>query len=79
MREVTVDCAAHSPARLHQALAQKLDFPDWYGNNLDALYDCLTDLEEQTRLTLLNLENEGFRQTVLDAAQVNPLLSVELE
>lgn len=25
-------------------LAQVLDFPDWYGRNLDALKDCLTDL-----------------------------------
>lgn len=27
---------------LHNELAQKLDFPDFYGQNLDALWDCLT-------------------------------------
>ncbi|QFU92831.1 Barstar (barnase inhibitor) [Amycolatopsis sp. YIM 10] len=26
------------------AIAAALDFPDWFGRNLDALYDCLTDL-----------------------------------
>jgi RNAse (barnase) inhibitor barstar len=26
------------------ALGRDLDFPDWYGNNLDALNDCLSDL-----------------------------------
>lgn len=26
------------------AIAEALEFPDWYGHNLDALYDCLTDL-----------------------------------
>jgi len=26
------------------ALGRDLDFPDWYGRNLDALNDCLTDL-----------------------------------
>ncbi|PLR90592.1 barstar family protein [Bacillus halotolerans] len=27
---------------LHNALKDKLDFPDYYGGNLDALWDCLT-------------------------------------
>ncbi|WP_158880846.1 barstar family protein [Amycolatopsis anabasis] len=26
------------------AIAAELSFPDWFGRNLDALYDCLTDL-----------------------------------
>ncbi|NIH84666.1 barstar family protein [Amycolatopsis granulosa] len=26
------------------AIASALSFPDWFGRNLDALYDCLTDL-----------------------------------
>ncbi|PSL56632.1 barstar (barnase inhibitor) [Saccharothrix carnea] len=26
------------------AIAEALSFPDWFGHNLDALYDCLTDL-----------------------------------
>ncbi|GAA5151280.1 MULTISPECIES: barstar family protein [Amycolatopsis] len=26
------------------AIAEALSFPDWFGRNLDALYDCLTDL-----------------------------------
>jgi Barstar (barnase inhibitor) len=32
-------------ADLHQALAGALDFPDYYGRNLDALNDCLRDVE----------------------------------
>lgn len=27
-----------------EKIGHALDFPDWYGNNLDALNDCLTDL-----------------------------------
>lgn len=27
-----------------KALQRDLDFPDWFGGNLDALHDCLTDL-----------------------------------
>ncbi|GGS41622.1 MULTISPECIES: barstar family protein [Actinokineospora] len=28
----------------YDAVAEVLRFPDWFGHNLDALYDCLTDL-----------------------------------
>lgn len=39
---------------LHDTLAAALDFPDWYGRNLDALYDCLTDLAEETEIRFRN-------------------------
>jgi ribonuclease inhibitor len=42
---------------LHQTLAASLDFPDWYGNNLDALYDCLTDIREETKIMIQNSAN----------------------
>lgn len=29
----------------HAYLREMLELPDYYGNNLDALYDCLTELE----------------------------------
>ncbi|MFC5287512.1 barstar family protein [Actinokineospora guangxiensis] len=28
----------------YEAVAEVMSFPDWFGHNLDALYDCLTDL-----------------------------------
>lgn len=37
---------------LHPLLARELGFPDWYGGNLDALFDCLTDLTEEVSITL---------------------------
>ena len=39
---------------LHDTLAVALDFADWYGRNLDALYDCLTDLAEETEIRFRN-------------------------
>lgn len=39
---------------LHDTLAVSLRFPDWYGRNLDALYDCLTDLQEDTEIQILH-------------------------
>lgn len=37
---------------LHDLLAVSLRFPYWYGRNLDALYDCLTDMGEETEIQL---------------------------
>lgn len=41
---------------LHDTLAETLDFPDWYGRNLDALHDCLTDITEET---VIRIQNES--------------------
>ena len=45
------ECVIHGTAirswdELYDRLAADLAFPDWFGRNLDALYDCLTDLPE---------------------------------
>lgn len=39
---------------LHDMLAVQLDLPDWYGRNLDALYDCLGDIQEDTVVLIFN-------------------------
>jgi RNAse (barnase) inhibitor barstar len=36
-----------SRAEALDAIGAALSFPSWYGRNLDALYDCLTDLSWQ--------------------------------
>ena len=33
---------------VHKYLSMKFDLPDYYGENLDALYDCLTEIGEPT-------------------------------
>lgn len=39
----------------HLYLMEQLSFPEYYGKNLDALYDCLTDLDE-TQVAFQNAE-----------------------
>ncbi|MDB6121068.1 MAG: barnase inhibitor [Pedosphaera sp.] len=40
------DCAKwEDETQLHRAFAESLQFPEYYGHNLDALNDCLSDLE----------------------------------
>jgi ribonuclease inhibitor len=48
--------------KLHYIIATSLDFPDWYGENLDALYDCLTDMHEETKIII---ENSDLLETNL--------------
>ena len=39
---------------LHDAFASQLSLPEWYGRNLDALFDCLTDIHEETAVHIVN-------------------------
>ena len=46
-----------SRAQLHEALKRGLELPEYYGNNLDALWDCLTsDLQLPCAAYVLGLE-----------------------
>ena len=38
----------------HEYLAKTLRLPDYYGRNLDALHDCLTDLSRSVWIVLIN-------------------------
>ncbi len=45
VKTVNIDCAAlRDREAAHAYLAGALSLPEWYGGNLDALYDCLTEL-----------------------------------
>ena len=78
MKIVNIDCAGITDARqLHEILARALAFPGWYGNNLDALYDCLTAVKEETVITLCGTQSLGrwetpFLRVLADAARENP-------
>lgn len=53
MREIFLDGRRMtSRESAHQQLAQSLDFPPYYGRNLDALHDCLGDIGSPTLLVL---------------------------
>lgn len=47
-RFVLVECSGCVDRKsVLQAVGHAFAFPEWYGANLDALYDCLTDLPER--------------------------------
>jgi len=69
----------------HDYLTQALHLPDYYGRNLDALYDLLTERETPTRImiehgnTLLSWlgdYGQALIQTMIDADRANPALEV---
>ncbi len=67
----------------HEYLKQMLDFPDYYGKNWDALFDCLTDLKDYTiilegqDLQEQNIKDAQMCWRVLkEAAQANPGLQL---
>lgn len=79
MKEITIDCVGLDKHGLHRAFREALTFPQWYGNNLDALYDCLTEISEPTHLVIQNLPPiPGFRETLEDSAKDNECLSVTI-
>ena len=72
---------------LHAALSEGLGFPAWYGRNLDALYDLLTEPTEPVTLTIyawdklaetLGEKAAPLRRVLEDEGQENPALTVLL-
>ena len=84
MEEITVNCAKiGSMAEIHEILARELQFPAWYGRNLDALHDCLTAICEETRITFLHFPalpfpSAGLLCVLRDSEQENPHLEISL-
>ena len=84
MKEITIDCTTvASMAEIHEILARELDFPEWYGKNLDALHDCLTAICQETKLTFLHFPALPFRSAGLlnvlrDSESENDKLEISL-
>ncbi|WP_325200004.1 barstar family protein [Oscillibacter sp.] len=57
MAEIVLDgLELQSMEEVHDRFARALGLPEWYGRNLDALFDCLTDLGEPLTIRLLRQE-----------------------
>ena len=73
---------------LHVYLKEQCKFPEYYGNNLDALYDVLTDREEPLEIKLEHADElkeihcgygEAFIETLEDAAAASKNFKLEIE
>ena len=88
MREIVIDGrAVRSMEDIHSRLKTELSFPHWYGNNLDALHDCLTELAGETCIEIFRPEllaetlGSGYVRlcrVLSDSAEENPYLQIQL-
>ncbi len=71
-------------AALYDQLSEDLALPEWFGRNLDALFDCLTDLHD-SQITIyhwhdladrLGKKAIALRQMLTEAGLENPSLTV---
>ena len=53
--------------KMHEYFAKKFDLPEYYGKNLDALFDCPCEINEPT---LIKLKNEDALETGLKESLV---------
>lgn len=70
---------------LHTYLAKKLAFPSYYGKNLDALHDCLTERCDPLHITVTYTERlkenlgdygDALLQVLQDIAEENELITL---
>ena len=75
-------------SRAHEHIAQVLSLPEYYGRNLDALWDCLGEMPAGTSIILVNKESlymalgdygKRLVNTFVQAAMENESLSFEVE
>ena len=77
---VTIDCAEiRSKQDFHRMFAEKLALPGFYGENLDALYDCLTDMPQPTIITLIHMERLIENLGSYGRAAINMMARAELD
>lgn len=70
MKTIVIDCAYMTERKAaHEYLQRVLSLPEHYGHNLDALYDCLTEMQPM-RLVIYRREElkklGGYGSTLLD-------------
>ncbi len=84
---IELDCGLMTGrSETHEYLKQQFSFPEYYGKNLDALYDLLTSVCEPMSIVLINEacieKNLGgygsaLLATIREAAEDNPNVKLE--
>ena len=89
MKEIRLNGAVMvNKAAAHAYLKRKLALPGYYGNNLDALWDCLSTDFSRKVITIRHPEaiiknlgsyGEDLIQLFIDAAAANEYIQVDVE
>ncbi|MBQ7284525.1 MAG: barstar family protein [Oscillospiraceae bacterium] len=78
MKKVNLDLSAPK-SKIHETLAQQLDFPQYYGGNLDALYDVMSAYSEDAVITVIGESEYGKKvlRTLCDVSEENGRIKIE--
>lgn len=89
MRKILLDFrVADTKEKVQEYLMLSFEFPDYYGRNLDALFDMLTGLGEDTCVGVFGIDDSDevpgkylrqVRRVMQDAERENPHLCVIFE
>lgn len=81
MKKIVIDGEKiTSMSDFHDFVSKELDFPSFYGRNLDAMYDCLTDIAVETEIVVENFDKLEYElgkyaaiilKVLEDASEVN--------
>ena len=67
MKKIELDFSqCYSKEAVHVYLKEKFGFPDYYGNNLDALFDVLGDIAEDLEIVFFEDEEGSCGEWVVD-------------
>ncbi len=86
-RQIFLDCRRLTERRsAHEYLEEIMNFPEYYGRNLDALYDCLLEVREcdivlqyEKEACLEGTYGERIIEVLEEAAFENPFLKLSVE
>lgn len=68
MKRVELDFSqCYSKDAVHDYLIKKFDFPQYYGRNLDALFDVLGDVSEDMEIVFFEDEEGSCGEWVVDS------------
>ena len=85
MKSVSLDAKKMlEKEKMHEYFAKKFDLPEYYGKNLDALFDCLCEINEPTLIKLKNDNalDDGAKESLIqlfrDVSNENEMVKFKL-
>lgn len=82
MKEIKLELFSSDKNEIQDNIKEAFNFPDYYGRNLDAFHDCLSEICEDTFIEIIMDENDPYHQKVIkvlkDSANENENIKVEI-